>query len=163
VELAPIDLAELVQALQAATSGLPRPSTVAFEWEVPLGVRTQIMTDRAKIALVVRNLVGNAFKFTSEGKVTVRMAPVGEDLAVELAPIDLAELVQALQAATSGLPRPSTVAFEWEVPLGVRTQIMTDRAKIALVVRNLVGNAFKFTSEGKVTVRMAPVGEDLVV
>jgi signal transduction histidine kinase len=84
VELAPIDIGELVQALQAATSGLPRPSTVAFEWEVPLGVRTQIMTDRAKIALVVRNLVGNAFKFTAEGKVLVRMAAVGEDLVVEV-------------------------------------------------------------------------------
>jgi len=27
------------------------------------------MTDRAKVSLVVRNLVSNAFKFTSEGQV----------------------------------------------------------------------------------------------
>jgi signal transduction histidine kinase len=84
IELAPIELPDLVQALQASTAGLPRPPSVAFEWEAPLGVRQQIMTDRAKVALVVRNLVSNAFKFTSEGKVLVRMMVREDELVIEV-------------------------------------------------------------------------------
>jgi signal transduction histidine kinase len=83
--------------------------------------------------------------------------------AVEIAPVEFSELVQALKASTAGLPRPPTVAFEWEVPWDLRERIMTDRKKLALVVRNLVSNAFKFTTEGRVTVRMAVRGGTLVI
>ena len=42
------------------------------------------MTDRAKLALVVRNLVSNAFKFTNEGSVVVRLKTVAETLVIEV-------------------------------------------------------------------------------
>jgi signal transduction histidine kinase len=84
VELAAIDVPELVRALQASTAGLPRPATVAFDWEVPVTTREHITTDRAKLALVVRNLVSNAFKFTAEGKVVVRMLLRGDVLTIEV-------------------------------------------------------------------------------
>ncbi|HJQ74900.1 MAG TPA: ATP-binding protein, partial [Gaiellaceae bacterium] len=84
VELAPIELGELVHALQASTSGLPRLPAVAFDWEVPDCLGREVLTDRAKIALVVRNLVSNALKFTAEGKVQVRMDVQDETLAIEV-------------------------------------------------------------------------------
>ncbi len=84
VELAPIELSDLVAALQASTSGLPRPEGVGFEWEVPAALDEPIITDRAKLALVVRNLVSNAFKFTPEGKVLVRMMARGDSLIIEV-------------------------------------------------------------------------------
>ena len=84
VELAPIDVPNLVQALQASTAGLPRPAGVAFEWDAPLGAREQLLTDRAKVALVVRNLVSNAFKFTVHGQVLVRLALDDESLVIEV-------------------------------------------------------------------------------
>ena len=84
IQLAPVALPELVQALQASTAGLPRPPAVAFDWEVPSGPREQIVTDRAKVALVVRNLVSNAFKFTNEGQVLVRLAVAGDGLTIEV-------------------------------------------------------------------------------
>jgi signal transduction histidine kinase len=84
VEIQPIELGELVQALKASTAGLPRPPAVACEWEAPWDVHEKILTDRKKLALVVRNLVSNALKFTSEGKVVVRMAVRGDTLTVEV-------------------------------------------------------------------------------
>src|SRR5262249_54760426 len=84
VEIAPLDLPSLLQALRASTSGLPRPSSVAFEWDVPDRPGRTIMTDRAKLPLVVRNLVSNAFKFTNEGSVVVRLQPVAENLVIEV-------------------------------------------------------------------------------
>ena len=84
VELAAIEMPELVRALQACTAGLPRPPTVGFDWEVPVTTRQQITTDRAKLALVVRNLVSNALKFTAEGKVVVRMSVRDDTLTIEV-------------------------------------------------------------------------------
>jgi signal transduction histidine kinase len=83
VELAPVGLRELVDALQASTSGLPRLPGVAFEWQTP-DVPCNVITDRAKLALVVRNLVSNAFKFTSEGKVEVRLVVRDDTLVIEV-------------------------------------------------------------------------------
>jgi signal transduction histidine kinase len=84
VEIQPVALLDLVQALKASTAGLPRPPGVAFEWEVPWDARDQVLTDRKKLCLVVRNLVSNAFKFTPDGKVAVRMQVRGDSLVIEV-------------------------------------------------------------------------------
>jgi len=71
--------------------------------------------------------------------------------------------VKTLQASTAGLPRQPTVDFIWDAPLETRERIMTDRAKLSLVVRNLVSNAFKFTSTGSVRVKLALEDQGLVI
>jgi signal transduction histidine kinase len=84
VNAAPIALTDLVRALDVSTAGLPRQPGVSFEWRLPEAPGAMLRTDRAKLALVVRNLVGNAFKFTSAGKVEVRLSLVRDVLAVEV-------------------------------------------------------------------------------
>jgi signal transduction histidine kinase len=97
-----------------------------------------------------------------EATLQVGRLEAGRD-AVELAPVTVAELVRSFQASTAGLPRPERVAFEWTVPAASQRVVLTDRTKLALVVRNLVGNAFKFTADGKVEVRLALQRDTLVV
>jgi signal transduction histidine kinase len=84
VAVAPMAFEELLKTLQANTAGLPRPPLVAFDWETPRLVPERIKTDRTKVALVVRNLVSNAFKFTSEGRVVVRLMIQGDSLVIEV-------------------------------------------------------------------------------
>src|SRR5207247_2066655 len=84
VEISAVALGDLLQALRASTAGLPRADGVAFEWETPQDLSQRIMTDRTKLSLVVRNLVSNAFKFTSEGQVLVRMLLHDEAMGIEV-------------------------------------------------------------------------------
>jgi len=84
LEIEPVGLAELIEALKVSTGVLRRSQAVEFEWEAPAGVHKRIMTDRAKLSLIVRNLVSNAFKFTTEGKVVVRVMVVGDTLMLEV-------------------------------------------------------------------------------
>jgi len=60
-------------------SALPRHEGVVLRWEpVPVAIRS----DRRKLRIVLKNLVGNALKFTSRGSVVVRCAVRDEMCAV---------------------------------------------------------------------------------
>jgi signal transduction histidine kinase len=108
----------LVAALQAGTSGLPRPSAVAFEWDHQSATDGVIVTDRAKVALVVRNLVSNAFKFTRSGRVSVRLRPRQNALEIEVSdtgigipPEKLPLIFERFRTLRSAEPRASGVGL----------------------------------------------------
>ena len=69
-ELKPVSLHELWDALQRDCGCLPRAASVSLEWHA--GAPTMIFaTDPRKLAGAIRNVVGNALKFTERGRVTV--------------------------------------------------------------------------------------------
>jgi signal transduction histidine kinase/uncharacterized protein YhhL (DUF1145 family) len=82
--LAPVSLAALLKTVEGSLGGLPRPPGVELQWVIPPGLDGTIVTDPPKVGLVLRNLVGNAFKFTSRGQVTVGIRPEETHLALEV-------------------------------------------------------------------------------
>ena len=148
-------------------------STVSHELRTPLNViigYTEMLREGAvgDLSGGQRDLVdrldtrGRELLDLVEATLQVNRIEAGRDKVIA-APIALAELVRALDVSTAGLPRPAGVSFEWRLPDAPGAMLRTDRAKLALVVRNLVGNAFKFTSAGKVEVRVQFEEDALVV
>jgi len=80
-----------------------------------------------------------------------------------LEPVPLAELWDELDTEFAALPAKDGVALRWELA-GVET-ITTDRRKLKMIVKNLVGNALKFTSTGEIVAscRRAEDGAAVVV
>jgi PAS domain S-box-containing protein len=95
LDLAPVDLAAVMAEIEARTHELRARSGVAFTWQIADGVGP-LVTDAAKLRIILANLVGNALKFTSAGSVAVRIAPLAEavEIVVEDSGIGIAPEVQ---------------------------------------------------------------------
>jgi signal transduction histidine kinase len=65
-------------------STLPRAQNVRLEWDerVP---RVSLLTDPRKLNVVIRNLVGNALKFTDDGWVRAELRVEGSEVLVRVA------------------------------------------------------------------------------
>jgi two-component system capsular synthesis sensor histidine kinase RcsC len=73
-------------------------------------------------------------------------------LPVALAPVELAALVEEMQAVVPEYWRKASVTLEWKA--GEGPTVETDGEKVKTIVYNLVHNALKFTDRGRVEVRI---------
>ncbi len=85
-----------------------------------------------------------------EATLNVNRLAAGKDLPqIELT--SLASLWDDLRMEFDALPRTTDTALRWE-PVG-GTTLHTDRRKLKMILKNLVGNARKFTATGEIVVR----------
>jgi len=72
-------------------------------------------------------------------------------LPVELQEITIPTLITQLQTETSDLCDQSELQFEWQIEEKLPL-LLTDVGKLKIVLKNLIGNAVKFTQKGIVTI-----------
>ena len=77
------------------------------------------------------------------------------------APCDLRELLRTLRGTMRPLAAAGGVEIEVEIAAGVG-HIVSDEAKLAQILRNLVSNAIKYTPRGSVRVDASTAGDDVV-
>src|SRR5207249_10810186 len=94
------------------------PPAVALRWENRVG-GAPVLTDRVKLKTVLKNLVGNALKFTPAGRVDVTASAAGgartiavRDTGIGIAAEHLSGIIELFrQVHGSGTPRSSRVGL----------------------------------------------------
>jgi PAS domain S-box-containing protein len=84
VRLATLDLAAFWRELGAACDRLPRHAGVQLHWR-PAAPGLELASDPRKLTVIVRNLVGNALKFTAEGSVSASLVIEGDRVVLRVA------------------------------------------------------------------------------
>jgi len=79
-------------------------------------------------------------------------------VAADIHEISVEALVHELDAETVRLRQKPEVEFVWSVECA-GTRVVTDAVKLKMVLKNLIGNAFKFTDQGRVVVVVHPHAE----
>lgn len=72
-------------------------------------------------------------------------------LPVVIKDVSLVNLLQEVKEEIKGLCDQSGLTFVWQVEAGLST-IQTDPGKLKVILKNLVGNAIKFTKDGSVAI-----------
>ena len=82
----------------------------------------------------------------------------GRALPLNLGPVSVAAVLAELADEVAALPLLPGVAVEWSVP-SPPPRLVTDPLKLRMVLKNLIDNARKFTTEGTITVAVAERGD----
>jgi signal transduction histidine kinase len=163
----------LEEARQASVMKSEFVSTISHELRTPLnviigytdmlrdGVAGSLSSPQQEVFERIDTEARGLFELI-EATLQVGRFETGRDT-VTLTRVALPELVDALHAVVGALPRPAAVALEWDELTDRAGTMVTDVAKVGLIVRNLVSNAFKYTVEGQVAVRMRTTDSHLVL
>jgi signal transduction histidine kinase len=131
-------------------------STMSHELRTPLNVilgyadlLEELDNDERRTAVNRISRAGRELLELIEATLDMNRLEAGRD-EVELAPVALGELWRELRGELDPVPRAPELELTWG-PAPWAT-LRTDRRKLKIVLKNLVGNAIKFTREGEVHV-----------
>lgn len=139
-------------------------STMSHELRTPLNIiigYTDMLCDavgpeeQAPLLAQVRKASRELLELI-DGTLNLNRLTAGGDVA-RFAPVALAELWRDLQDDFTALPASPDVAVRWTDPRDVSLE--TDRRKLKIILKNLVGNALKFTAKGEIVIGAERVGD----
>jgi two-component system sensor histidine kinase EvgS len=132
-------------------------STMSHELRTPLNVilgYTDILGDEL-VTDEQRALLGRVRQSSLEllemieATLNLNRLATGKDLPV-IEPLPLVSLWDDLRTEYDALPRTNDVTLRWQ-DVG-DTVLQTDRRKLKMILKNLVGNALKFTPNGEIVI-----------
>lgn len=150
-------LHRLVDQLERANrTKLEFVSTMSHELRTPLHIiagytdmlRDDELADRARALEGIRRANADLLELV-EATLDLNRLESGRDLP-QLAPVALREVWDELSTELAVVPRAAGVRLEWRLAAAV--VLLSDRRKLKIILKNLVGNALKFTPSGRVEI-----------
>jgi signal transduction histidine kinase len=161
--------AHLVDDLQRASRVKSEfVSTMSHELRTPLSVilgYADVLDDalkdvEARVVLDRIRLAGRELLELVQATLDLNRLESGQDPA-QTEPIFMQELWDELASQYAAIDRPPGVALRWE--LAGAPIALADRRKLKIIVKNLVGNALKFTTEGEILASVRAAGDRCLV
>jgi signal transduction histidine kinase len=161
--------ADLVAALKRANRVKSEfVSTMSHELRTPLSVilgYTDVLEEavtglEGRVVLERVRVAGRELLEFVQTTLDLNRLEFGQD-PPQCEPVGMQELWDELAGQYAAIERPAGVGLRWEV-VGAPIAL-TDRRKTKVIVKNLVGNALKFTSAGEVHVSVRIAGERCLV
>jgi signal transduction histidine kinase len=161
-------LAQLEQANRIKSEFV---ATMSHELRTPLNVilgYTEMLAeaahespqDVAQFAERIRRSAAELLELVNETLDLGRMESGRDVLHIE--PVAIDDLLAEIEGEVDALARARGLPMVWHCALG-DAPIATDRVKLKTIVKNLVGNAIKYTETGSVTVSAERAGDALVL
>jgi signal transduction histidine kinase len=94
-------------------------------------------------AQVLLKMINNVLAFSQ---------PEAKRMALEVSTIEVEDLISHARAHAEQMNRDNHVEVCWSIDGGIPA-IRTDAMKLEEILHNLIGNAFKFTQEGRIEIR----------
>ncbi|MCD1261202.1 CHASE3 domain-containing protein [Paenibacillus athensensis] len=101
-----VNVTEIPQSMKAIFGPVADKKGLNFEVIMEPGVPDLISTDGQRLQQILKNLLSNAFKFTQDGSVTMRIAAAGADRVEELLTVGRDTPVLAISITDTGIGIP---------------------------------------------------------
>jgi HAMP domain-containing protein/CheY-like chemotaxis protein/signal transduction histidine kinase len=110
-----VSFGDVVEQLERSFHQVAQDKSLEFIVERNEGLSPSIHTDEKRLQQILKNLLSNAFKFTEEGKVTLRIEPVTEQIRFQQESLNHADEVIAFSVIDTGIgiaPDKQRIIFE---------------------------------------------------
>ncbi|MDQ1639332.1 MAG: hypothetical protein QOF62_2671 [Pyrinomonadaceae bacterium] len=107
IEVSDVAIDEIADQLQRSFHQLAQDKNLEFLIERDERLESTLRTDDKRLQQVLMNLLSNAFKFTEEGKVILRIAPAAKDETYHLESLNRAGDVVAFSVSDTGIGIPT--------------------------------------------------------
>jgi signal transduction histidine kinase len=95
-------------------------------------------------AQVLLKMINNVLAFSE---------PNAKRMTLEISTVEVEDLIAHARAHVEQINRDNQLEVRWDVDRGIPT-LRTDALKLEEILHNIIGNAFKFTTEGGIDVRV---------
>jgi HAMP domain-containing protein/CheY-like chemotaxis protein/signal transduction histidine kinase len=103
IEVADISFTDVVGQLERSFHQVAQDKNLEFIVERNTDLGPSLRTDEKRLQQILKNLLSNAFKFTEQGKVTLRIEPVTERMRFQHEALNRAEDVVAFSVIDTGI------------------------------------------------------------
>jgi HAMP domain-containing protein/CheY-like chemotaxis protein/signal transduction histidine kinase len=103
IDVGEVAFADVVGQLERSFSQVAQDKKLEFNVERDLSLGTSLRTDEKRLQQILKNLLSNAFKFTEQGKVTLRVEPAPQGSRFQQESLNRAEEVIAFSVIDTGI------------------------------------------------------------